>query len=178
MSHSFHACSKIVAFLTNICARSRKVTVNIATPKEVKTPKGREKVVGCAFLIIGKRILFLKRLEFNSFLKFYLWACRYVLHWNLVFVIYAICFAQFSYNILRKIYLFLCKSLSVGSFYYKWNKNLIAFLYKRNTCFEIHTEISGRLVKMPYLITVVPHKFWIIKLSSSIAMNWQVSYQT
>ena len=48
-----------------MCAPSRKVTLKNATPKEVNTPIG-EKIVGCVSLSIGKWIIFLKLLEFNS----------------------------------------------------------------------------------------------------------------
>ena len=53
MSYSFHSshliCLKeqflqIAAFLTNICARSRQVTIKIGTLKEVNTRIGRKKL--------------------------------------------------------------------------------------------------------------------------------------
>ena len=54
-----------------------------------------------------------------------MWACRYVLHWNLVFVIY----------ILHKFIYILCKFCPLRSFDYSWNNNLIVLLCKRNICF-------------------------------------------
>ena len=41
------------------------MTLKNATPKEVNTPIG-QKIVGCVSLSIGKWIIFLKFLEFNS----------------------------------------------------------------------------------------------------------------
>ena len=66
LSHHFR---KLLPFFRNICARSRKVTLKIATLKEVNTPRSRKKKLS---LSIRKWILFLKYLEFNSFLKFYI----------------------------------------------------------------------------------------------------------
>ena len=57
---------RTVTILTNICARTRKVTLKIATPNRSK------KIVGCVCLSIRKWILFLKFLESNSSLKFYI----------------------------------------------------------------------------------------------------------
>ena len=72
---------------------------------------------------IGKWILFLNFLKFNSFLKFYIGIYRYILHWNLVNVIYAYA--------LRNLYI-LYKFYSFRLFDYSCNNNLIMFLYKRN----------------------------------------------
>ena len=63
-------------------------------------------------LSMGKWILFLKYLAFNSFLKFYIWECCYVPHWNLVFLIYTICFAQFLHIILHRFHLYFKQILS------------------------------------------------------------------
>ena len=49
---------RIVAFLTNVCAWLRKVTLKYATPKEVNTPIA-QKIVCCVSLSIGKWIIFL-----------------------------------------------------------------------------------------------------------------------
>ena len=105
MSLSFLSSHLIrVAFFRNIQARWCKVTLKITTPKEVNIPiRSKKKKFS---LSIGKWILFLKYLEFKSFLKFYIWACCYVLHWSLVSVIYTICFAQFLHIILYKFYLY------------------------------------------------------------------------
>ena len=121
---------------------------------------------------IWKSILFLKFVEFNSFQKFYIWACCYVLHWNLVFVIYTICFAQFlhintltytNYIQIFKLFYILSKFYPVQTFDCRWNNNLIRLLCKRNICFynwklnfvlflghflvNISTTISTTLVK-------------------------------
>ena len=53
----------------------------------------------------------------DLFLKFYVWACRYGLCWNLAFVILFI--QYFTY--------------SVRSFHCSWNNNLIMSLYIRST---------------------------------------------
>ena len=58
-----------------------------------------------------------------SFLKFYIWACRYALHWNLIFVIFLI--QYFTQNLIC-----LYKFYPVRSFHYSWNNHLVMFLYK------------------------------------------------
>ena len=93
-------------------------------------------------LSIGKWILFLKDLEFNSFLNFYIWACCHILYWNLVFVIYIQYVLHNSYTLscINFIYV-LSNFFPVWSFNCRWNNNLIMLLYERNICFILENFV-------------------------------------
>ena len=81
-----------------------------------------------------KWILFSKFLEFNSFLKFYICACCYVLHRNLIFLIYTISmFYAILIQYFTKNLLIFYVSFLFDIIFYSWNLNL--FLYQKNICF-------------------------------------------
>ena len=87
-------------------------------------------------LSIGKWILFLKDLEFNSFLNFYIWACCHILYWNLVFVIYIQYVLHNSYTLSYTNFIYILSNCyPVRSFDRRWNYNLIMVLYEKNICF-------------------------------------------
>ena len=85
------------------------------------------------------------------FLKFYIWACRYALHWNLIF---AICLIQyFTQNLI-----YLYKFYPVRSFHYSWNNNLVLFLYKRNNM--IYTWKLNFVLLLSHFIVNKYNKYW------------------
>ena len=82
---------------------------------------------------------FLKILEFNYFLKFYIGVYRYILHWNLVYVIYPYALRNFYTIFYSKFFYILSKFYTLRLFDYSWKNNLIMFLYKRNYVLYLKT---------------------------------------
>ena len=79
-----------------------------------KDPYGSNLFVGCVSLGIKTWIFFLTFLWLDSFLKFYIWMCCYVFHWNLVFMIPIKCFVQFS---IQYVHLITVKTITWLQFY-------------------------------------------------------------